>query len=230
MIGSVIAWDDNFIVISTGEEVYRTETNPYGDIYIDGKVSMDTSVEFDVVNNRAVNIKRIFFAPDMNALRKNISKIEVFNENDIYCNEFECEGSLHYESFGRLAMKLTKNPNTLDIMLPAMKKLGVNLCKRENRPIKLTVHDGDKAIDVYDHSFQVGIVSTLTRVKDLEAEKKAWAEYAQFSHDMNTRFFEMCFEQIELVNIQKKLYFGSRLSRKYNNFKFSSAKYDNAKL
>jgi hypothetical protein len=230
MIGTVIAWDDKFIVISTGEEVYRTENNPYGDVYVEGSVSLDVSVEFEVINNRAVNIKRLFFAPDMTALRKNIHKIEVFNENEACCDEMENEGSKRYENFGRLALKLTKNPNTLDVILPVVKELGLNLCNHENKPIKLTVMDGNKAVDVYDHSFNVGIVSTLTRVKDSEAEKKAWAEYEQFSHDMNTRYFEMCFKHIDIVNIQKKLYFGSKLSRKYNQFKFSSAKYDNTKI
>lgn len=230
MIGEVISWQNDFIVISTGEEVYRTENNPYGQVYVEGDVSLDTSVEFDVINNRAVNVKRIFFAPNMNALRRDIHQIKMFNENDTFCNELEREGSLHYETFGRISSILTKNKNDLDVIMPIMKKLGVNLCHRETKPITLTVMDGNQKVDVYDHCFQVGIISTLTRFNNLEASKKAWDEYEDYSAALNSHYYKMCLEYHKAVDIQKKLYFGSALKRKYNAFKYGSPKYNYLKI
>jgi len=230
MIGTVIAWDDKFIVISTGEEVYRTENNPYGDVYVEGSVSLDVSVEFEVINNRAVNIKRLFFAPNMAALRRDIHNVVVMDEGVEYCNELAGEGSKHYQPFGRMNTPLTRNTNTLDVILPIMKKLGANWCQREHKPIRLKVMDGDKSVDVYDYSFQGGLIATLTRVKDQEAEKKAWDEFFDLHNKLHDDFFKICFEHIETVNIQKDLYFGSKLKRKYNQFKYRSAKYDYAKI
>lgn len=230
MIGTVIAWDDKFIVISTGEEVYRTENNPYGDVYVEGSVSLNVSVEFEVINNRAVNIKRLFFAPNMAALRRDIHNVVVMDEGVEYCNELAGEGSKHYQPFGRMNTPLTRNTNTLDVILPIMKKLGANWCQREHKPIRLKVMDGDKSVDVYDYSFQGGLIATLTRVKDQEAEKKAWDEFFDLHNKLHDDFFKICFEYIETVNIQKDLYFGSKLKRKYNQFKYRSAKYDYAKI
>lgn len=230
MIGTIVAWGDKFLTISTKEEVYRTIDNPYDEVVTDDGIYLDCSVEFDVVDNRAVNLKRVYFAPDMSALLINIHKIEVFNENDTYCNELESEGSLHYQIIGRVSTRLTKNKNTLDIIMPVMRELGLNLCHREYNPLKLTVKDGEKPVEVYDHSFQVGIISTFTRVKDAETEKKAWSEYNKFSSEIHDKYFKLCFEDIEILEIQKKLYFGSSLSRKYNQFKYRNAKYDSSKI
>lgn len=230
MIGTVIAWDDKFIVISTGEEVYRTENNPYGDVYVEGSVSLDVSVEFDLVDNRAVNVKRVFFAPNMAVLRRDIHNVVVMDEGVEYCNELAGEGSKHYQPFGRMNTPLTRNTNTLDVILPIMKKLGANWCQREHKPIRLKVMDGDKSVDVYDYSFQGGLLATLTRVKDKQAEQKAWDEFFDLHNKLHDDFFKICFEHIAIVNIQKDLYFGSKLKRKYNQFKYRSTKYDYAKI
>jgi len=226
MIGTVVAWGDIFLTISTKDEVYRTEGLP-----VDGdNISLDSPVEFNVVDNRAVNVKRVYFAPNMNALKRDIHNVIVIDEGVEYCNDYACEGAKHYQVFGRMNMPLTKNTNTLDVILPIMKKLGANWCQREHKPIKLKVMDGDKSVDVYDYSFQGGLVATLTRFKDEEAEQKAWNEFFELHSKLHSDFFKICFEHIRIVDVQKKLYFGNRLKRKYHAFKYSSPKYDNAKI
>lgn len=230
MIGTVVAWGNNFLTISTEDEVYRTVDNPYGDEATDDGICLDDPVEFDLIDNRAVNLQRVFFAPNMADLHKNINNVMVLQEGEEYYNDDEQEGARHYQIFGRICTRLTKNSNTLDSMTPMIKKLGVNLAVRENKPIKLNVKDGDKPIVVYDHSFEVGLFVHLTRVKDLAAAKKAWAEYNEFSSQLHDRYFEICFEEIEAVRIQQKLYFGSSLRRKFNHFKYKSTKYDNVKI
>ena len=230
MIGTVIAWDDEFIVVSTGKEVYRTENNTYGDVYVEGCISLDVTVEFDVIDNRAVNVKRLFFAPDMAALRRNIHNIVVLNKNEYYCNELACEGSKHYQPLGLMKIALTKNTNTLDVILPIMKKLGINFCTIEDKPIKLKAIDGDKSVDVYEHSFYGGLIATLTRFKDIESEKKAWAEFMDFHSECGNEFDSLYSEHIRTLNIQKELYFRDDFKRKWNKFKYKSAKYDYAKI
>lgn len=230
MIGTVVAWGNNFLTISTEDEVYRTVDNPYGDEATDDGISLDDPVEFDLIDNRAVNLKRVFFAPNMAELHKNINNVMVLQEGEEYCNDDEQEGARHYQIFGRICTRLTRNSNTLDSMTPMIKKLGVNLAVRENKPIRLNVKDGDKPIVVYDHSFEVGLLVHLTRVKDFAAAKKAWSEYNVFSSQLHDKYFEICFEEIEAVRIQQKLYFGSSLRRKFNHFKYKSTKYDNVKI
>jgi hypothetical protein len=226
MIGTVVAWGFKFLTISTENEVYRTEKMPP-----DGDdIALDHPVEFDLVDNRAVNVKRVYFAPNMAALRRDIHNVVVIKEDEEYCNELPCEGSKHYQPFGRMHMPLTKKTNTLDVMVPIMKKLGANFCYPEGKPIKLKVMDGDKSVDVYDHSFQGGLIATLTRVKDAEAEKKAWDEFMEFHSELHDSFFSLFSEHVQTVNIQKELYFGSKIKRKYNQFKYRSAKYDHAKI
>ncbi len=230
MIGTVVAWGDKFLTISTEDEVYRTVDNPYGDEATDDGIGLDDPVEFDLIDNRAVNLQRVFFAPNMADLHKNINNVMVLQEGEEYYNDDEQEGARHYQIFGRICTRLTKNNNTLDSMTPMIKKLGVNLAVRENKPIKLNVKDGNKPIIVYDHSFEIGLLVHLTRVKDSTTAKKAWSEYNDFSSKLHDRYFEICFEEIEAVRIQQKLYFGSSLRRKWNHFKYKSAKYDNVKI
>ena len=230
MIGTVVAWGNNFLTISTEDEVYRTVDNPYGDEATDDGICLDDPVEFDLIDNRAVNLQRVFFAPNMAELHKNINNVMVLQEGEEYCNDDEQEGARHYQIFGRICTRLTKNSNTLDSMTPMIKKLGVNLAVRENKPIKLNVIDGKKPLVVYDHSFEVGLLVHLTRVKDLAASNKAWSEYNDFSSKLHDKYFEICFEEIEAVRVQQKLYFGSSLSRKLNGFKYKSAKYNYAKI
>lgn len=230
MIGTVVAWGNNFLTISTENEVYRTVDNPYGDEATDDGISLDDPVEFDVIDNRAVNLQKVFFAPNMVELNKNINNCVILQEDDDYCNDDIKEGARHYQVFGRICTRLTKNSNTLDSMNPMIKKLGVNLAIREHKPIKLNVKDGQKPVIVYDHSFEVGLLVHLTRVKDLAASNKAWSEYNYFSSQLHDKYFEICFEEIEAVRIQQKLYFGSSLSRKFNEFKYKSSKYDNIKI
>ena len=226
MIGTVVAWGFKFLTISTETDVYRTEGMP-----VDGdNVCLDAPVEFDVVDNRAVNVKRVYFAPNMPALRRDIHNVVVIQEDEEYCNELACEGSKHYQPFGRMNTPLTRNTNTLDVILPIMKKLGANWCQREHKPIRLKVMDGDKSVDVYDYSFQGGLLATLTSVKDKQAEQKAWDEFFDLHNKLHDDFFKICFEHIAIVNIQKDLYFGSKLKRKYNQFKYRSTKYDYAKI
>lgn len=226
MIGTVVAWGFKFLTISTENEVYRTEGMP-----TDGdNVCLDAPVEFDLVDNRAVNVKRVYFAPNMAALRRDIHNVVVMDEGVEYCNELAGEGSKHYQGFGQMNTPLTRNTNTLDVILPIMKKLGANWCQREHKPIRLKVMDGDKSVEVYDYSFQGGLVVTLTRVKDQEAEQKAWDEFFELHSQLHDDFFKLCFEYIGTVDIQKDLYFGSKLKRKYNQFKYRSAKYDYARI
>jgi hypothetical protein len=226
MIGTVVAWGFKFLTISTENEVYRTEGMP-----TDGdNVCLDAPVEFDLVDNRAVNVKRVYFAPNMPALRRDIHNVVVMDEGVEYCNELAGEGSKHYQGFGRMNTPLTRNTNTLDVILPIMKKLGANWCQREHKPIRLKVMDGDKSVEVYDYSFQGGLVVTLTRVKDQEAEQKAWDEFFELHSQLHDDFFKLCFEYIGTVDIQKDLYFGSKLKRKYNQFKYRASKYDYAKI
>lgn len=59
----------------------------------------------------------------MSALRRDIHQIKIFKENETFCNEMENEGSLHYQTFGRILTKLTKDKNAQVVMLPIMKKI-----------------------------------------------------------------------------------------------------------
>lgn len=229
MIGSVVAWDEKFLVISTGEEVYRTEHNPSVDYDNKNGIGLEDSVEFDIANNRAVNLKKIFFAPDMNALRRSINKIEVFNQKDIPDYEQESEGAKIHDDFGDLSAKYTRNPNPLDLVLPIMKELGFNLCYIYDSSKQIATDD-DKMVYVYDHSFHVGIVATLTRVKDEDAQTQAFADYEAYKDEMNIRYLKMCSKHAGILRIQNKLYFGNKLSRKYANLKLSPEKHDEARI
>jgi hypothetical protein len=224
MIGTVITCEHDFIVIvSDSGQVYRTVEN-------DDSIDIDSIVEFDVVDNRAINVQQIFFAPDLDALKNTINNIQVISEDDEYLNDPEFEGAVQYEEFGIILTKLTKNNNTMDVIMPIMNQLGVNMCVIEAEPLKLKAVNGNTPIDVYDHSFKVGIKYTLTRVKDREEQKKAIYEYKLFSIELHNKYLEFCLETIDIIRIQQKLYFGSHLRRKYNHFRFSSAKYNNTKI
>ena len=90
--------------------------------------------------------------------------------------------------------------------------------------------DGDKSVDVYEHSFYGGLIATLTRFKDIESEKKAWNDFMSFHSERGVEFGSVLSEHIRALDIQKDLYFGNDFKRKYNQFKYKSAKYDYAKI
>jgi hypothetical protein len=225
--GTMIYYGHDFCALKSDGEVYRivgtTEDLPEG-------IGSESAVEFELSGNRAINLKPVFFGPDIKAVLRGVKKIEQFESNSFGPYIDDCEGAIRHLYIGTLNLPFNSDKSYIE---QTLKEIGAmsyahKSAHHKTKQVKFTINN--KSYEFENDLIHIALSYPITRLKNQIEVDKAEAELSQYYNEIDKKYREIEAKNNKIINIQQLIYSGGYLSRLYYSNKFKDKSYDYLKM
>ena len=227
MFGHMIYYSNDLCVLKSDGEVYRIEGKPED---LSDDIESESPVEFELVGNRAVNLKRVYFGPDMKAVLRGNKKIEKYKDNMFGPYIDDCEGAIRDLYIGILDLPYNADKTYIENVLQEIGATCYAPKAHNHQTHKVKLNIGSKKCEFESDLIHIGLSYPITRLKNQLEVDKAEAEFSKYYNEIDKKYREIVNKNHNIRDIQRSLYSCNVLYRLYYEYKYKDKSYDYLKF